>query len=91
MASYNHEAFVAETVRSVLEQSYQDFEFIIVDDGSKDQTVNEIRKFKDPRIHLTVQEKNRGAYVAHNLALSRARGKYIAVINSDQGKFYLKN
>lgn len=83
MASYNHELFVADSVRSVLDQTYKNFEFIIVDDGSKDQTVNKIKKFNDTRIHLTVLEKNQGACVATNLAISKARGKYIAVINSD--------
>ncbi|MEG4457139.1 glycosyltransferase, partial [Microcoleus sp. N9_A1] len=83
MASYNHEKFVAETIQSVLDQTYQDFEFIITDDGSPDRTVEVIKKFADPRIKLFCFSKNHGACVAMNNCIKEANGEYIAVINSD--------
>ena len=83
MASYNHEKYVAETIESVLTQTYQDFEFIITDDGSPDETVEVIKKFADPRIKLFCFPKNQGACVAINNCIKEAKGEYIAVINSD--------
>ncbi|MEG4086299.1 glycosyltransferase, partial [Microcoleus sp. POL10_C6] len=83
MASYNHEKYVAETIQSVLSQTYQDFEFIITDDGSPDGTVEVIKKFADSRIKLFCFSKNQGACVAMNNCIKEAKGEYIAVINSD--------
>ncbi|MEG3982877.1 glycosyltransferase, partial [Microcoleus sp. T3B2] len=83
MASYNHEKFVAETIQSVLDQTYQDFEFIITDDGSPDRTVDVIKKFDDPRIKLFCFPQNQGACAAMNNCIKEAKGEYIAVINSD--------
>ncbi|MEG3866128.1 glycosyltransferase [Microcoleus sp. Z1_B2] len=83
MASYNHEKFVAETIQSVLDQTYQDFEFIITDDGSPDRTVDVIKKFDDPRIKLFCFPQNQGACAAMNNCINEAKGEYIAVINSD--------
>lgn len=83
MASYNHEKFVQEAVQSVLDQSFQDFELIIIDDASTDNTVNIIKRFNDKRIHLTVLAQNQGQFVATNLGLEKARGEYIGILNSD--------
>jgi glycosyltransferase involved in cell wall biosynthesis/septal ring factor EnvC (AmiA/AmiB activator) len=83
MASYNHEKYVAETIESVLSQTYQDFEFIITDDGSSDKTVEVIKRFADPRIKLFCFSNNQGACAAINNCLKEAKGEYIAVINSD--------
>jgi glycosyltransferase involved in cell wall biosynthesis len=83
MASYNHEAFVAKTIESVLAQTYNNLELIITDDGSADRTVEVIRKFTDPRIKLFVFEKNQGACAATNHCIQNTQGEYIAVINSD--------
>jgi glycosyltransferase involved in cell wall biosynthesis len=83
IASYNHERYVAECLESVLAQSYQDFEIVVTDDGSADGTVERIQAIRDPRIRLNVFPKNRGACVAMNDCLARARGEYIAVLNSD--------
>lgn len=87
MASYNHERFVAETIQSVLDQTYQDFEFIITDDGSADRTVDVIRRFDDPRIKLFCFPQNQGACTAMNYCINEAKGEYIAVINSDDAWF----
>ena len=50
--SYNHEKFIAEAIQSVLDQTYQDFEIIIVDDGSTDGSIEQIRTFSDTRINI---------------------------------------
>jgi glycosyltransferase involved in cell wall biosynthesis len=83
MASYNHAAFVREAVESVRTQSFTDFELVITDDGSRDATVEVIRGISDSRILLRVFPENRGACAAMNDAISRARGEYVAVLNSD--------
>jgi len=83
MASYNHEKYVAETIESVLSQTYQDFEFIITDDGSPDETVEIIKQNADPRIKLFCFPKNQGACVAMNNCIKEVKSEYIAIINSD--------
>jgi hypothetical protein len=83
VASYNHQAYVQECLQSVLAQDLQDFEIIVTDDGSSDQTVARIRALSDPRIQLKVLPHNRGACIALNDAILRARGQFIAVLNSD--------
>lgn len=87
MASYNHEKYVQEAIQSVLDQSFQDFEFIIIDDASTDNTVNIIKKFNDTRIHLILPEQNQGQFVATNMGLEKAKGEYIAILNSDDAFF----
>lgn len=81
--SFNHAPFVAQSIQSVLDQSFQDFEIVITDDGSSDETVDVIRKFRDPRIDLEVSPVNRGAAAAENAAISRSRGEFIAILSSD--------
>lgn len=83
LSSYNHERYIAEAIQSVLDQSYQDFELLIYDDGSDDQSAEIIRSFHDARIHLFLYEKNRGALEAAREAFSAASGEYIAVHHSD--------
>lgn len=83
IASYNHEKYVAEAIRSVLGQTYQDFEIVITDDGSTDGTVAEIKKSIDPRIKLFCFKNNWGACVAKRKCLDEAKGEFIAVLNSD--------
>lgn len=80
--SYNHEKFIAEAIKSVLNQTYQNLELIIVDDGSKDNSIDVIKKFHDSRITLYCQE-NKGAHNAINKGLELAKGKYLAILNSD--------
>jgi glycosyltransferase involved in cell wall biosynthesis len=66
--SFNHQRFIAEHIKSVLNQSFKDFELIIVDDCSTDDNVAEINKFKDPRIKLIKHEFNKGINAALNTA-----------------------
>lgn len=82
MPVYNHEKYVGEAIESVLKQTYRNFEFIIIDDGSGDNSVEQILKYQDKRIRFYKQE-NRGAHNAINRGLSNAEGKYIAILNSD--------
>jgi len=81
--SYNHARYVGETIRGVLGQSFQDFEVVVTDYGSRDGTADIIRGFSDPRIDLKVFETNRGISAAMNDLLARARGEFIAIVNSD--------
>lgn len=81
--SYNHEPFVAQAIESVLGQSCQDFEIVVTDDASTDGTADVIRSFADQRISLAVHARNRGISEAMNATLARARGEYIAILNSD--------
>lgn len=83
IASYNHEKFVEECIQSVLNQTFQDFEIIITDDGSSDRTVEIIESFSDPRIKLFKHPKNRGAVIATNNCFLHSSGKYIANLSSD--------
>ncbi len=81
--SYNHERFVEAAVRSVLGQTFQDFEIVVVDDGSSDGTPDVVKKIKDPRISLHVFDKNRGACAAANECIARSRGRFVAMLSSD--------
>ncbi|WP_444633056.1 glycosyltransferase [Cupriavidus oxalaticus] len=83
MPAYNHAPFVAESIRSVLSQDFEDLELLVGDDGSPDNTVAEIRTISDQRMQVLAHEVNRGAGVVTNELISRCRGKYIALINSD--------
>lgn len=86
-ASYNYENFIKETIESVLAQSYKNFEFIIVDDGSKDNSVEVIKSYtqKDQRIKLLTHENNsnKGLKETLLLGINSAKGKYIAFLESD--------
>jgi glycosyltransferase involved in cell wall biosynthesis len=83
IASYNHEAFVKECIESVLKQTFQDFEIVVTDDGSSDSTASVVAQIGDPRLTLERFPNNRGACVAINNSIRKARGKYIAILNSD--------
>lgn len=80
--TYNREAFIGKTIASILAQTHQLFEIIIVDDGSKDNTEAVVKDFGDPRIHYYLKENGeRGA--ARNYGIARAKGDYITFIDSD--------
>ena len=83
--TYNAEKFIAETLKSVQNQTYQNWEMILVDDASTDETVKIISDFveKDSRIKLFKLEKNSGNGFARNIALEKAVGKYIAYLDAD--------
>ena len=85
MPTYNSEAFVSETIESVISQSYTSWELLIVDDCSSDGTVSIVERYvsADLRIRLLCQPKNMGPAAARNRALESARGRYIAYFDSD--------
>ena len=83
VASYMHQDYVQACFQSVLSQDFQDFEIVITDDGSTDHTVAQIQAIQDKRIHLKVLPQNSGACIALNDAILRSRGKFVAVLNSD--------
>lgn len=80
---YNSSKFIEETAKSVLNQTFTDFEWLITDDQSSDNSVDIIKKLNDPRIVLTVAENNGGAGHARNLSLEKASGRYITFIDAD--------
>lgn len=79
MSVYNGEDYLAEAVESILAQSYPDFEFIIVNDGSTDSTGDLLEQFRDHRVRVVQLAQNIGAAAALNLAVRKARGSWIAV------------
>lgn len=85
MPSYNAANFIAASIQSVIEQTYSNWELLITDDCSKDDTINIIKKFQeiDNRIQLFSTGKNSGAAAARNISLQNATGKYIAFLDSD--------
>lgn len=85
MPVYNRENFVERAIQSVLNQTYKNFEFIIVDDGSTDLTYQVLLKYaqKDNRIKVFKLEKNQGISKARNEALKHVQGKYFTTIDSD--------
>lgn len=82
MPVYNVEAYVAEAIKSVLAQTFGDFELILVDDGGTDRSVEICRYFDDPRLQM-ISQANRGLAGARNTGIAAARGQYIGFLDSD--------
>ena len=83
LPTYNGEAYVAEAVRSVLEQSYTAFELVAVDDGSSDRTLDILQTFTDPRLRIYQNPQQRGIPGNWNAAVGLARGEYVCVFHQD--------
>lgn len=83
MPAYNAEKYIAEAIKSILNQTFSDFEFIIIDDGSTDRTVNIVNSFSDERIRFFQNESNLGVAETLNRGLDLASGQYIARMDSD--------
>ena len=81
--TYNRAHLIGRAIQSVLNQTYQDFELFVVDDGSTDNTEEVIKSFRDERIRYIRHEKNKGGSAARNTGIKAARGKYIAFQDSD--------
>lgn len=79
---YNHEKFIGQAIESVLDQTYQSWELIIIDDGSRDNSVNVAKSYEDSRI-MVLEQENAGAHNAINRGLELAHGEYLAILNSD--------
>lgn len=80
---YNSERFIKETYESIKSQTYNNWEWIIVDDCSDDNSIQIIRTFLDDRVKLFINETNAGAAFSRNKALDLAKGKFITFIDSD--------
>ena len=85
MTAYNRENYIGAAIESVLSSTYKAFELIIVDDCSKDKTVEIARKYAslDQRVKVFVNEKNLGDYPNRNKAASYAKGKYLKYVDAD--------
>lgn len=89
MPSYNTGKYIADSIKSVIAQTYTDWELIIVDDASTDNTDEVVQKFTEPaevnvsKIHYLKNDCNMGAAISRNRALREARGKWIAFLDSD--------
>ena len=85
MPNYNGSKYLAESLRSVISQTYENWELIIIDDCSTDNSIEIIKKFQlsNNKIRLFVNDKNMGAAFSRNVALQKARGRWIAFLDSD--------
>lgn len=83
MPAFNGQAYIQEAIQSIISQTYPHFEFIILDDGSSDDTFELIKKFHDSRIYALKHEKNLGTVATRNELVQLAKGKYIAFLDND--------
>jgi len=83
MPVYNTEKYIEDSINSILNQSFVDFELLIIDDGSTDNSVAKIEKFNDKRIILIKNKKNLGLASVRNIGLNYINTKYIAFLDSD--------
>ena len=85
MPVYNTEKFISESIESILNQTFEDFELILVNDFSSDNSLKILNNYKkkDKRIRVINNKKNLGTVKSRNIALKAAKGKYIAVLDSD--------
>jgi hypothetical protein len=81
--TYNRAAIVARCVDSCLDQSYPDFELIVVDDDSSDDTVRTLERYDDPRMRVVVHDRNRGISPARHTGVVNSRGEWIVIVDSD--------
>ena len=87
LSVYDAETFIEETIRCVLAQTLSDFQFVVVDDGSRDNTVHLIRQIDDPRLELIELPENVGIPAARNVGLRAASGEFVAVVDADDPPF----
>lgn len=85
MPCYNAERYIAQSIESVLAQSYQNWELIITDDASTDKSVEIISKYSknDDRISVMVPDEHQGIARTRNMSISRARGRFVAFLDND--------
>lgn len=82
---YNAEPYIQKTIKSVLDQTFTDWELIIIDDGSKDKSLSIAKEYekKENRIHVYANDGNHGVSYTRNRAIALAKGKYIALLDAD--------
>lgn len=83
MPAFNAEKYIAKAIESVLQQSFENFEFIILNDGSSDATTQIVQQFNDSRIRLINLPENQGLVKARNRLVEEAKGRYIAFLDAD--------
>src|SRR3954469_1580225 len=83
MPNYNNAPFLKEAIDSILNQTFTNFHFLIVDDGSTDNSVDIIKQYNDPRITLIQKEKNSGIVDTLNIGLERIESTYIVRMDGD--------
>ncbi len=83
MSVYNGEAFLDEAVRSILNQTYRDFEFLVIDDASRDESWRLLHAYKDPRLRLVRNEKNMGLAASLNRGLDMIDCEFVARMDAD--------
>lgn len=88
ITNHNYGKFISKSIKSVLNQSFKNYEYIIIDGGSNDRTIDIIKKYEN-KIDYWVSEKDKGLYDAFNKGMMLASGKFIGIINSDD--VYTKN
>lgn len=83
MPAFNGEQFIGRAIRSILDQTYENWELVIVDDCGTDHTMDVVRSFYDDRIKVFSNEKNKGIAFSRNKAIENSHGKYIAILDDD--------
>lgn len=83
MGVYNSSRYLRKAIDSVLAQTFRDFELVIINDGSTDESEEIVRSYDDPRIRYVLNETNIGIIPTRNKALALCRGEYLAILDSD--------
>lgn len=83
MAAYNAASYIKDSISSIINQTFKDFELIIIDDGSTDDTALVVKQFNDDRIRFIQNDENKGLPFTRNKLLELARGEFIAILDSD--------
>jgi len=81
--TYNRAHHLEQAIKSVLKQEFEDFELIVVDDGSTDETRSVVQSFDDPRVQYHVHDTNKGGSAARNTGIEESTGKYVAFLDDD--------
>ena len=83
MPLFNAESFVTEAINSVIEQTYQNWELIVINDGSSDDSLSKVQEITDNRVKIINNIKNVGVAATRNIGISHARGCFLAFLDSD--------
>ena len=87
MPFFNAAPFIGAAIQSILDQEFTDYELLILDDASEDESLHIARSFQDPRIHIFQHTENRGVVSSRNDLLSRVKGRYLAFFDADDLAF----
>ena len=80
---YNGEKYINKCIDSVINQTYKNIEILVINDGSTDNTVNIVKKYKDKRIKLINNKKNLGLALSRNVGIDNAKGRYLYFVDID--------